>query len=1012
MGCRPRRPPAWLGLLLLLSRAAVAADPPTGLRVEAGFVVSEYAGPELANDIIRMTVHPDGRLVVAGLGYIRILADDDRDGRADRAIPFADVPADGAMGLLWEEDALYYVGDGGLRRLRDADRDDRPDGPPELIRPVKTGGEHDAHQIRRGPDGWLYLLGGNFTGIDRSWASLPTSPITDPVAGCLVRFAPDLSGSEVVADGFRNAYDFDFTLDGEVVTYDSDNERCVSLPWYEPTRVYHVIPGGRHGWLAPQLAETWRLPPYLPDVVPPIATLGRGSPTGVVCYRHTRFPPEYHGGFFVLDWTFGRVWFLRLSPSGATYTTRARAFLQAVGEDGFAPTDAVVHPDSGELFISIGGRGTRGSVYRITPTGPSNPSEATPVPLTLGRRSLDDAPDWERRALSGPDRGRLEALVNLRRHRDRHASAALAGAIRANWERSDRAVRMAAAALAGSIDGPDRDALARDARSPLSRTTLALGLVDSEPERAVDLIAPVLEDVEATDDARLAAVRVCQLAVGGVGSDRDRGTAWEGYVPRRPDHVERMTASPAYRTLRSAAPRGCPRPLDREITRTLALTGDESPQVLDAIARRLDESSDPLDDLHDLIVISRLRAPRTPEVTRRVASGLIMLPRKLDRRGARRDRNWDLRVTELLGRLAERDPGLGEALVSDDRFGDPGHAILARIPGLDRPRAAERILDRGGDDPDYPWDEELVALLAEGPAERSLPVLRRLWGRPRLESAIAPLLARDPEPGDRPKFVASLELVPTERVGEVLSALEALPCGDDPEEVVALVRLLGRLGDVESGSATRERVAMLLRRQSGIDSDSTRAGIWAELLADRNPALAERLRNPDGLDLSAWSARRDRIAWDSGDAGRGREVFRAASCAACHAGGTAVGPDLRGVTGRFGRQDLLTAILQPSRDVADRYRSLVVATRDGQVHRGVVIYEAADGLILQTGPASTVRIAAEAVAERRASATSLMPAGLLDPLDDAQVADLFAYLRSLGRGDALPEAADASKTLP
>ena len=120
----------------------------------------------------------------------------------------------------------------------------------------------------------------------------PTSPIREPVAGCLLRFTPDLKQSEIVADGFRNAYDFDFNPDGELFTYDSDNERCVALPWYEPTRFYHVIPGGRHGWLSPQRGTFWRMPPYFADVVAPLATLERGSPTGCVCYRHVQFPAE------------------------------------------------------------------------------------------------------------------------------------------------------------------------------------------------------------------------------------------------------------------------------------------------------------------------------------------------------------------------------------------------------------------------------------------------------------------------------------------------------------------------------------------------------------------------------------------------------------------------------------------------------------------------------------------------------------------------------------------------
>src|SRR5438477_4862077 len=101
--------------LLVTPLAARAQAPAHGLRVPPGFEVTEYADSKLANDIYCMTVDPKGRLVVAGRGYIRILVDDDGDGRADRAIDFANEPKDGAMGLCWEEDTLYVTGDGGLR---------------------------------------------------------------------------------------------------------------------------------------------------------------------------------------------------------------------------------------------------------------------------------------------------------------------------------------------------------------------------------------------------------------------------------------------------------------------------------------------------------------------------------------------------------------------------------------------------------------------------------------------------------------------------------------------------------------------------------------------------------------------------------------------------------------------------------------------------------------------------------------------------------------------------------
>src|SRR5262249_21986242 len=57
-------------------------------------------------------------------------------------------------------------------------------------------------------------------------------------------------------------------------------------------------------------------------------------------------------------------------------------FLEAVGTSGFNPTDAVVAPD-GTLLISMGGRGTRGAVYRVEYVGdgktPLPPRRAAPA---------------------------------------------------------------------------------------------------------------------------------------------------------------------------------------------------------------------------------------------------------------------------------------------------------------------------------------------------------------------------------------------------------------------------------------------------------------------------------------------------------------------------------------------------------------------------------------------------------------------------------------------------------
>src|SRR5262249_6352353 len=170
---------------------------------------------------------------------------------------------------------------------------------------------------------------------------------------------------------------------------------------------------------------------------------------------------------------------------------------------------------------------------------------------------------------------------------------------------------------------------------------------------------------------------------------------------------------------------------------------------------------------------------------------------------------------------------------------------------------------------------------------------------------------------------------------------------------------------------------------------------WTAWFVRRHPELSARLTNVDGVDVAGWAKRLARVDWTQGDVSRGQLVYTKASCATCHSGAQALGPDLRGVTGRFSRADLFTAILQPSRDVSPRYQTTVIETAEGRVYQGVVIYGAGDGLLLQSGPATPVRLAGDRVVSRRVSPLSLMPAGLLDNVSDRALADRDASLRSL-----------------
>jgi len=344
----------------LSSAGRVAAADELGVQVPEGFEVTEFANDELAHDIYSMTIDSKGRVVVASAGYIKILIDSDGDGKADQTKLFSELPKNGAQGMCFNGRSLICIGDGGILRLKDANGDDKADGPPEIFLNAKTGNEHDVHAIQQGPDGWWYVIGGNNAGITARYATLPTSPIRAPRAGALFRLKPDLTGGEILADGLRNAYDFTFNTQGDLFTYDSDEEREISLPWYRPIRVYHMLTGADHGWVS----KSWMRRDGFFDMPPALASFGRGSPTGVACYRHTLFPDKYRGALFVLDWTYGRIHALPLSPAADTWKTTPELFMSGTGQNGFAPTDVEVAPD-GSLYVSVGGRGTRGAVYRI-----------------------------------------------------------------------------------------------------------------------------------------------------------------------------------------------------------------------------------------------------------------------------------------------------------------------------------------------------------------------------------------------------------------------------------------------------------------------------------------------------------------------------------------------------------------------------------------------------------------------------------------------------------------------
>ena len=105
---------------------------------------------------------------------------------------------------------------------------------------------------------------------------------------------------------------------------------------------------------------------------------------------------------------------------------------------------------------------------------------------------------------------------------------------------------------------------------------------------------------------------------------------------------------------------------------------------------------------------------------------------------------------------------------------------------------------------------------------------------------------------------------------------------------------------------------------------------------------------------------------------------------------------------RFSSADLFYAIIFPNRDVAPPYRTTTFQTRSGQTLTGIVVFESADGVMVQTATSTTVRLAMEEIASRRPGTLSLMPSGLLAGVQANELADLYQYLKSLPATVPLP----------
>jgi hypothetical protein len=257
------------------------------------------------------------------------------------------VPADirGVNGMLFRlrravcgRERLRKKIPSGVYRITDSNSDDMPDKV-EMLREFDAGSDHGVHAVLLTPDGkGLYLISGNNAVLKegpkparqtarpcRSCGAMTTccracrtvaattASVMAP-GGIVYRFTPD--GKDLrdqFASGFRNIYDGGVNRDGELFVYDADMEYDFNTSWYRPTRINHVVSGAEYGWRN----GAGKYPEFYIDNLPATLNIGPGSPTGCTFGYGAKFPAKYQDAFYALDWSWGKIYAVHLTPNGS-----------------------------------------------------------------------------------------------------------------------------------------------------------------------------------------------------------------------------------------------------------------------------------------------------------------------------------------------------------------------------------------------------------------------------------------------------------------------------------------------------------------------------------------------------------------------------------------------------------------------------------------------------------------------------------------------------------------------
>ncbi len=950
-------------------RPVPLAEAAQQMTVPEGFRVSLCAGEPEVVQPLAMATDERGRLwVIESMAYPhwttnnapgsdRVIVFEDRDGddRFDSRKVFLNNGRN-LSGIALGFGGIWLCSAPELIFVPDRDRDDVPDGPPEVLLDGWTlDAKHNiVNGLTWGPDGWLYGCHGILADSNIGPPGTPANERTKINCG-VWRFHPTRKTFEVVAHGTTNPWGISFDEAGQMFI-----ANCVIK------HLFHVIPGGRYERMYGQddNPHAFRLIESCADHFhwaggwwktegaehPRNEEAGGGhAHCGAMVYLGDHWPNRYRNTFFTINIHGHRINNDRLERRGSGYVARHGPDFLKVNDSWFRGVSLVPAADGG-VFVSdwsdagechdyIDIHRENGRIYKITygatrraPLNLARLSDAELVRLQL------EKDDWlvsqarrllqERAAAGKIDSTTRPALLGLL-----HGERGLPRQLHALW----------ALHVTGGIDETLTIELLSSSQETLRGWTIQLAL---EARSLSPGLRAKLTELAVKDPSPV--VRLYLAAALQRMKVEDRELIGRALVQHAEDAEDPNIPLMIWYGLEPIASKD-------ESAAVELLRDSQIPLIRQCIARRL-ALRFALDGVADALAHSD-----DADFQRNVVQGLF------DALNGRRElnppRNWP-EVTRKLAQHSEarvRETALLLSLV----FGDANAmAILRERATNSQERASAR--------------QNALQALVQARAPNLVSFLQELVTDVVLRGVAMRGLAAFEDSGT-PKVILEnyAKLAPEEK----RDAIETL--ASRANFAVAL------LEGVRQGLVPAREISPFAARQIQALRDPRLPALIASVLGDVRSVSKDKSEL-----IGKYKEILTPQAVQTADRSHGRLLFNR-TCAACHTlfdEGGKLAPELTG-SQRSNLEYLLENVVDPNAIVWSQYRATYFETADDRLITGVVLRENESVVTIQT-QTGTVTLPRKEITAYTQSTLSMMPEGLFESLKTQEVIDLVSYLQS------------------